>query len=178
MKNATRRRLLQTVAALSTVSLAGCGAQFGDAQTATATPGYEQLTQTAVYTSEDVGIRLPEDVEQVATATNADLVVVHGNPDVDAEQAVAWLTDERVVALVGDRAQATWLDWAESEDYRNAFESQGRAAADPAPYLLVAAASGTDVSTHRFSWGTEPSNEDVVRALDEALVEIVEDRES
>lgn len=172
MKNPTRRRLLQTAGALSTVSLAGCTAMVDSSRTATSTPEYEHLPQTAVYTDDDVGIRLPESVPRVDAPTNADLVVLHGNPEEEAEQAVDWLAGDRAVALLGDRAQETWLEWAESEAYEETFESNGRAAADPAPHLLVAAASDTDVSTYRYSWGDQPSNGDVVRALDDAMVEM------
>lgn len=173
----TRRRLLQAAGALPAVTLAGCSAAFDSSEAATATPDYEQLPQTAVYTADDVGIRLPETVERVTAPANADLVVVHGNPSVDAEQAVTWLADERAVALLGDRAQETWLDWAETEPYRDAFGSEGRAAGDPAPHLLVAAASGTDVTTYRYSWGDQPSNADLVRALDDAMADIAEERD-
>lgn len=177
METPTRRRLLQTAGALPAVSLAGCAGPFERSRTATATPEYERLRQVAVYVAEDVGIRLPEGVERVEAATNADLIVLHGDPEVDAEQAVNWLADECAVALLGDRAQETWLDWAGSETYRDAFGSEGRAAADPAPHLVVAAAVETDVSTHRYSWGDQPSNGEVVRALDDAMGEIAEERE-
>lgn len=172
MENPTRRRLLQTACTLPAVSLAGCAAMFEGPQTATSTPEYEQLPRTAVYTADDVGVRLPESVPRVDAATNADLIVVHGNPDVEAEQAVTWLSDERAVALLGDRAQETWLDWARSDAFGDTFESGGLAEADPAPHLMVAAALGTNVSTYRYSWGNQPSNGDIVRALDDAMVEI------
>lgn len=176
MNTPSRRRLLQAAGTLPAVTLAGCAAPFDGDETATATPEYERLPQIAVYTADDVGIRLPEGVERVTAATNADLVVLHGNPAVDAEQAVNWLADGRAVALLGDRAQETWLDWADSDTYRDAFGSEGRAAADPAPHLLVAAADGTEVSTQRYSWGDQPSNAEVVRALDEATAEITAER--
>ncbi|MEF8801928.1 MAG: hypothetical protein V5A38_12255 [Halolamina sp.] len=172
MENSTRRRLLQTAGALPAVSLTGCAAPFEWPQTATSTPAYEQLPQTAVYTADDVGIRLPESVQRVAAPTNADLIVLHGNPAVEAEQAVTWLAEERAVALLGDRAQETWLDWARSEAYRETFGSGELAAGDPPPHLLVAAASGSDMSTYRYSWSDQPSNGDIVRTLDDAMVEI------
>lgn len=176
MENSTRRSLLQTAVALSAVPLAGCAGAFGRSQTATATPDYERLPRIAVYTADDVGIRLPEGVQRVTAATNADLIVLHGSPAVDAEQAVTWLADERAVALLGDSAQETWLEWAESDAYRDAFGDEGRAAADPAPHLVVAAAVETEVTTHRYSWGDQPSNAEILRALDEAMTEIAEDR--
>lgn len=172
MQRPTRRRLLRTVTALPAVTLAGCSASFGDSQTATSTPEYERLPRTAVYVADDVGVRLPQNVQRVEAATNADLVLLHGNPAVDAEQAVTWLADGRAVALLGDRAQETWVEWARSETYRDAFGDGGVSEADPAPYLLVAAAVETDVTTHRYSWGDLPSNAEILRALDEALVEI------
>lgn len=176
MEHPTRRRLLQSGGALSIASLAGCSAAFEGSPTATPTPEYERLPRTAVYTADDVGIRLPEHVQRVEAATNADLAVLHGNPAVDAEQAVTWLADERAVALLGERAQETWLEWTESEAYRDTFGTGGRSESDPAPHLLVAAAVETDVSTYRYSWGDLPSNGEVLRALDDALVEIEERR--
>lgn len=172
MERPTRRRLLQTAGTLPPLTLAGCAASVDDSPTATPTPEYERLPRTAVYVADDVGVRFPETVQRVEAATNAELVLLHGSPGVDADQAVTWLADERVVALLGDGAQETWLEWADSDAYRDSFGSEGRAAADPAPHLLVAAAVETDVATHRYSWGELPSNAEILRALEDALVDI------
>lgn len=171
MNHTSRRALVRSIAALPVVAVAGCAEQSDDSPT-TSTPDYDHLRRTPTYVSDDVGLRLPEEVPRVDAASNADLVVVHGNPEVDAEQAVEWLADERVIALLGDRAQQTWLAWAQSEEYRTAFGEQARSEAEPAPHLLVAAARETEVTTSRFSWGDLPSNSELVRSLEEALGDI------
>lgn len=167
-----RRCLLQTMSTLPIVTLTGCSAISNNSPSPTQTPTYEQLTQTPVYTSDDVGLRIPDRIPTVEAPTNADLIVLHGNPAVDAEQAVTWLADERAVALLGDRAQSTWTTWTQSESYRTTFETRGRGEADPAPHLLVAAAVETHATTYRYSWGDQPSNDEILDALNEAMGEI------
>jgi hypothetical protein len=83
------------------VPVAGCSELIGRSPSGTSTPGYDRLGQTPTYVSDDVGLRLPDDVPRVKAPSNADLVVLHGNLAVDVEQAVTWLADERVIALLG-----------------------------------------------------------------------------
>jgi hypothetical protein len=172
MERLTRRRLLQSAGTLSVAGLAGCSGLWNRSPSTTATPEYDHLRRTATYLSDDVGLRLPDDVPRVESPANADLLVVHGKPAVDAEQAVAWLADGRVVALLGDSAQQTWVEWTGSDEYRDAFGGQGRSESDPSPHLLVAAAKETAVMTSRFSWGDLPSNGELLRSLEEALGDV------
>ncbi|MFB6155924.1 MAG: hypothetical protein ABEJ22_08505 [Haloferacaceae archaeon] len=172
MERLTRRGLVQSAGALSVAALAGCSALSEDRASTTATPEYDRLRRTATYRSDDVGLRLPEEVPRVEAPSNADLLVVHGKPAVDAERAVAWLADGRVIALLGDGAQRTWTGWTGSDEYRDAFDARARSESDPAPHLLVAAAKGTAVTTSRFSWGDLPSNRELLRSLEEALGDV------
>lgn len=172
MKRISRRSLVRSAGPLSVLALAGCSALSNDAPSTPATPEYDALRRTPTYLGDDVGLRLPDEVPRVEAPTNADLVVVHGNPAVDAEQAVSWLADGRVLALLGDRAQQTWLAWTRSEEYRDTFGDQARSEADPTPHLLVAAAAETAVTTNRFSWSDLPSNRQLVQSLEEALGDI------
>jgi hypothetical protein len=152
--------------------LPGCSALSNRSPSTPTTPEYDHLRRTATYCSDDVGLRLPDAVPRVEAPTNADLIVLHGAPAVDAKQAVTWLADDRVIALLGDSAQQTWLDWTESEEYRDTFAGQGRSESDPTPHLVVAAAKETSVTTSRFSWGDLPSNRELVHALEGALSDI------
>jgi hypothetical protein len=138
----------------------------------TPTPSYDRLGRTPTYVGDDVGLRLPEQVPLVTAVTNADLVVLHGNPGIDADQAVTWLAADRVLALLGDDAQRTWREWTRSESFRDTFDTRASSEADPAPHLLVAGAVDVDVTTSRFSWAELPSNEAIVGSLEEALGDI------
>jgi hypothetical protein len=172
MKRLSRRDLVRSTGTISILAVAGCSALSNRSPSTTSTPDYDHLARTPTYVSDDVGLRLPDAVPRVEAPTNADLVVLHGNPAVDAEEAVTWLADERRVALLGDSAQQTWLAWTRSEEYRDTFGEQARSESDPAPHLLVAAAVDTDVTTSRFSWSDLPSNGELVRSLEEALGDI------
>lgn len=167
-----RRRFLQSIGAVPFVALAGCSFLSKNTSPTTDTPEYEQLRNTAVYVGDDVGLRLPESVPRVSEPTNADFLVVHGNPEVSVETAVSWLVDGCAVALLGDRAQQTWLDWARSEEFEDTFDTQGVSEANPAPQLLVGATVGGRVTTYRKTWGDQPSNDEIVAALAETMSDL------
>lgn len=167
-----RRPLLQTTSTLSVAALAGCSFLADSTATPTATPAYDHLRETPMYRSDDVGLRVPDRLPTVEAPTNADLIVIHGTPAVDAEQAVTWLADERAVGLLGDSAQRTWTEWTQSDAYRETFQSNGRSEATPEPHLLVAAAAGTTATTYRYSWSDLPSNTQLLDALDDAIADI------
>lgn len=171
MTRSTRRRFLQGLSTLSVVSIAGCSVLSADS-TPTPTPAYDTLEETPTYRSDDVGLGLPEAVPRADSPADAELIVVHGDPSVEADQAVSWLADERVVALLGDSAAETWRGWTSSDAYTEAFDDRGRAESDPEPHLLVAGANETTVRTNRYSWGDLPSNAELVRSLDEAVADI------
>lgn len=169
----TRRQALAGGLAALAGAAAGCSALRSD--DSPDDPSYERLPLTAVYVDDGVDLAMPEAVQTVGATTNADLLLLPDDVDVGAEQAVEWLADERAVALLGEDAEAKWFEWVRSEAYDDTFGRQGGADSEPDPFLLVAAAVGTRVTTYRRSWGDDPRDRDLLRALDETLVDI-EDR--
>lgn len=168
----TRRHLLQVTSTVSVVAVAGCSALSDRTTTPTEKPSYDQLRTTPIYRSDDIGLRIPDRLPTVEAPTNADLIVIHGNPAVDGEQAVRWLADGRAIALLGESAQSTWTEWSQSDAYRDTFQSKGRGEANPEPHLIVGAATGTTATTFRYSWDSLPSNAQLLDALDEAMADI------
>lgn len=168
-KQPSRRRVLAGVGAAAVGAVAGCG---GIAHNEPPDADYAVLTHTPTYVADDVDLSVPEAVPTVSATTNADLLVLPGDTDVGAEQAVEWLAADRVVALLGEAAERTWIEWAESEAYGDAFDDRGLADADPDPQLLVGAAVGLHVRTYRHTWGNGPDDRDVLAALDEDLADI------
>lgn len=169
-----RRQALAATGAALVGALSGCvtvpgGGSSGEPAD---TDEYERLQRTAVYVEDGVDLSIPDDVPTVNATNNAGLIVLPGDTTVDAERAVDWLADERVLALFGDDAENTWLTWARSDVYSDAFRGQGVADGDPDPDLLVAAAIDVTVTTHRYTWGQGPDDRDVLQGLDEALAEI------
>lgn len=168
----TRRRLLRAAPVVPFTTLAGCSAFPAGASSPTPTPDFEGLGSISIYTSDDVGLRVPDRIATVDAPSEADLIVLHGNPAVDVEQAVTWLANGRAVALLGDRAQSTWIEWTASAPYREAFGAGGRSEAEPAPHLIVSAAVDSSISTHRYSWPELPRNGEILEALDDAMHDI------
>jgi hypothetical protein len=165
-----RRRFLAAAGATLTAAVAGCSTLPGDD-----TPEelqFEELHQTPTYVADGADLSLPEEVPTVEATANADLLVLPGDPAVDAEQAVEWLADGRAVSLLGDDAESTWLAWAQSEAFTDTFENEGYADSEPDPDLLVGAAIGNVVTRFGKTWADGPRNRDLLRALDETLVEI------
>lgn len=166
-----RRR--QVVAGAATTLLgvvAGCGNLPGDG-----TPTgqeYDQLQRTAVYRDDSVDLSLPDDVPTVTAPTNADLIVLPGAPEADTEQAVEWLTDERVLALIGADSESTWLAWVQSDTFSDTFDTEGYGDAEPDPDLLVGATVGLDLARYNRTWQDAPRDRDILRALDEILVDL------
>lgn len=170
---ATRRRVLAAAGAALTVGLAGCwGAEPEEPEDH---GGYEHLRRRTVHVDGSVDLSVPDDVPTAGAREDADLLVLPGDTDVGVDRAVEWLADDRVVALLGEDAEATWLAWEDGDAYRDAFGGEGAADAEPDPDLLVAAAVGDRVTTYRYTWGNEPDDHDVLGKLDGALADL-EDR--
>lgn len=167
---ATRRRTVCGAGSGLVGLLAGCASLTDGKESSD--PSYDQLQRTAVYVAEGVDLSMPDEVPTVRAAENADLLVLPGDTDTDASQAVDWLAADRVLALLGSAAEATWLDWAQSEPFTDTFEPGGYADGEPDPVLLVAAKIGLNVPTYRHSWGGSPRDRDLLRALDEDLAAI------
>lgn len=171
MRRWTRRSILQAIGIALLGSLAGCSALLSDSSRSEE-PTYKRLDATAVYVADSVELSMPPEVETVDATHNADLLVLPGDTTTDAEQAVEWLAADRVVALLGDEAEATWFSWAGSDAFRDAFENEGYGGAQPDPPLVVGAKIGLYVETYRHSWDDDPSDREVLKALDKSLVAI------
>jgi hypothetical protein len=168
-----RRRALAAISATVTAAVAGCSSL--------PTPGntseelvFDELHQTLTYVADGVDLTLHEEVPTVSTTDNADLLLLSGDTDVAAEQAADWLAANRAIALLGDDAEPTWLDWEASEAFDDAFENQGAADSDPDPDLLVGVTFENRTVTYRRTWTDGPRDRDLVGALDEVLVDIAE----
>ncbi|WP_148415046.1 hypothetical protein [Haloferax sp. KTX1] len=171
MRQYTRRTALRACGVAACSSLAGCSALQTD-DSDTEKPTYERLDVTPVYVADELDLSIPPDIETVSAPHNADLLVLPDDTDTDATQALEWLTDDRVLALLGENAETTWLSWARSDAFNDVFDTQGYSESEPAPTLVVAAKVGLNTTTSRYSWGSEPSTRDVLGALDESLVAI------
>ncbi|POG55542.1 hypothetical protein [Haloferax marisrubri] len=171
MQQYTRRNALRACGIAALSSLAGCSALPPDDQD-TEQPTYERLDVTPVYVADGVDPSIPAEIETVSAPHNADLLVLPDDTNIDATQAVEWLTDDRVLALLGEKAETTWLSWVRSDAFRDVFDTQGYSESEPSPTLVVGAKVGLNTTTSRYSWGDAPANRDVLRALDESLVAI------
>lgn len=169
MTRCTRRRTLAGAAALAG-ALAGCSAlpvDDGEEE-----PSYDRLDHTATYVSPEAPLELPGDLPTVEHTHNADLLVLPGDTAHGPSQAVDWLADGRVLALLGDGAERRWLDWARSDDFEDAFGNHGYSDAQPDPTLVVGAAVGTLVHTYRHAWDEPPAARDVLSAIDDDLGDV------
>lgn len=170
----TRRELIAGAGISTVAALGGCAALPGDDSTTDLE--FERLQRTPVYRADGVELSLPEEVPTVSATNNADLLLLPDEPNVDAEQAVEWLADERVLALLGDAAEGTWLAWVQSDAYTDTFDTEGAADSEPDPDLLAAAAVDLDVTRYGHTWADGPRDRDLLRALDEVLVDVEEER--
>lgn len=171
MRQCSRRRALRAGGVALLGSFAGCSALQTDSADADDL-SFERLHVTAVYVADGVELSTPGVVETVDNPHNADLLVLPDDTDADAEQVVEWLADDRVLALLGDESEATWLSWARSDAFSDAFENEGYSDSEPDPSLLIGSKIGLYVKTYRRSWADGPRNRDVLRALDETLAAI------
>lgn len=174
MRRCSRRRALQAAGIGLVGTLSGCSALPTGGSTAQ-DRSFDRLHLTAVYVDDDVDLSVPDEVETVSARNNADLLVLPGETDVGPGRVVEWLDADRVVALTGADAEATWLSWARSDAFADAFENGGFGDSEPDPSLVVGAAIGLHVTTYRYTWADGPRNRDVLRALDEALVDVAQE---
>lgn len=168
----SRRRVLVTSNLVWLSGLTGCSGITNSDPSTNHAHEYPELNETEIYVAEDVGLRLPKDTTQVDEPGNAELIILHGNLAVAPAQVVTWLTQDRVIALLGDRAQQSWLDVVQSDPYRAAFESEGYGVGEPAPHLLIAVAIENRTTSYRKSWGNQPGNDDLLATLDETMADI------
>lgn len=186
----TRRDVLAGLALPLAGVLAGCDGVLADDGTPTPA-SYDHLADRQVYVADELDRSAPAPIETVNTPDAAAVVVLPATTDLRASTAVDWIEDGTRVVLVGDRSQATWLGWQDSESYRAAYpdhrgraescahEGSSRGDADAAtdcepPDVLV----GWDPTegpptTHRRTWGgtDDPSDEQVFAVIDASYEE-------
>lgn len=172
----TRRRYIAGLVASLSAATAGCGSTLGlaDPGTPSPTPSYRHLERISIYVAHDVSLSLPDRVLTASEPGNAGVVVLHGSTDVEAGTALDWLASGAGVALFGEDAEATLIEWLQSDAFEAAFDSSAYADATPDPDFLVAFAVGREfVHTDRFSWGDAdaPTEAQVLVAIEEALRE-------
>jgi hypothetical protein len=172
----SRRRVLAGLGAAASGFLAGCGSTSDEGTPAT--PTFERLDVTSVHVADDLALSVPAAVPTVGSRANAELLVLPGDAAVGAAGVADWLADGKVLGLLGPAAEATWLDWADSEAVAEHFDTEGVSDANPDPQLLVAAAVDRSLPTYRTTWGDEPTDRDVLVALDDALVDVHDRRQS
>lgn len=168
-----RRRLLAAAGASLAAAVAGCSSLPGMGEDTPADLSFEKLHQTPTYVAEDADLSMPEEVP-VVEANNADLLVLPGDTGVDAQQAADWLAADRAIALLGDAAEPTWIDWERSDAFHQTFENKGYGDSSPDPDLLVGAAVGMRTTTYNRTWSDGPRERDLLRALDETLVDLAQ----
>lgn len=124
MRHCTRRRILRGSSLVLFGSLTGCSA-LSDAPSDAEDLRFDRLDVRAVYVADGAEISMPAAIETVDNPYNAHVLVLPAETDVDAAQVVEWLIDDRVVALLGDEAEATWLSWTRSEAFEDTFANEG-----------------------------------------------------
>ncbi len=172
MDNLSRRQILRLGGGASISSLAGCSIPLLSDSTKGNGQSFERLHLTAVYVAEGVDLSIPEEVQTVSQPYNAELLILPDETTVAPEHVVEWFAADRIIALLGANAEATWLDWAQTDAVTQHFKNDGVGDAEPDPSLVVAANIDLYLKTYRHSWGSEPRDRDVLQALDEKLVAI------
>jgi hypothetical protein len=184
----TRRECLGALSIPLVGALAGCGAGF--AEETTPTPRSDDALQDlALFVGGGLSLSVPDGVDAVEDPADADVIVLPASTERSAATAVEWLGAGKRVALVGEAAQDTWLDWQDSDAYADAYpDHRGRANGCAAggsgsgggsgtatdcepPELLVGwdPAEGPP-TTYRKTWGgtDDPSDEQVFASVDAA----------
>lgn len=174
-KALSRRETLYISGVALLSSLSGCPDSLSD----TSTPEeqtFDRLDTTTVYVADSVELSLPPAIQTVTEPSNADLLILPDDTAVDAQRAVEWLLADRIIALLGDDSQPKWLSWVQSDAFRDTFENGGYAKSKPTPYLVVGAKIGQYYKPYSASFGGEPNDQSILRALDDDLVDIADER--
>ena len=165
-----RRRLLAGAGAALLGAAAGCSSLGGASEPEK--PDIDRLTELAVYRVDGVELTFPEGVSIVEAPEDAFVVVLPGETDVGPERAASWFTAGRVVTLIGDGAEPTYLDWLGSDTFGETFDNQGVGDASPDPQLLAANAVDRFLYRYGRTWEGGPSDTDLLEGLDEILIEM------
>lgn len=165
----TRRHALRASEGVLLGAVAGCTELVGSDSRS---DEYHQLQELPIYLESDVDLAVPDDVQTVAEPEEADLIVLPDTPEIEASQAVDWLEHQRVLALVGEESQPTYLSWRRSDVYVEAFDPSGMGEGDPPPKLLLCWHADSMVHTSQHSWGYEPTDSDYLDGIDKTLERI------
>lgn len=167
----SRRHTLTALGTVLTGALAGCTSVIDGNGTPTE-QSYPHLEQTQVYLDDTVELSLPNAVPTVTEPDAAGLIILPGQTDAEADTVVDWLANDRVIALVGEGAENTWISWVQSDAYGETFDTAGYGRSNPKPDLLIAAAIVSNVTRFNKTWGNGPDDIDIIRKLDETLADI------
>lgn len=126
MQHCTRRSTLRVIGIALFSLFVGCSALSTDSSDFE-NLSFERLDATAVYVTDGVELSMPAEVQTVDGTHNADLLVLPGDTNTNAQKAVKWLADDRVIALLGDSSEPTWLSWTRSDAFRDAFQNRDTA---------------------------------------------------
>lgn len=89
-------------------SLAGCPDSLSDSSTSEEQT-FDRLDTTSIYIADSVKLSLPQAIQTIPEPSNADLLILPAETAVDAQQAVEWLLDDRIIAILGYDSQPKWL---------------------------------------------------------------------
>lgn len=170
----TRRCLLVGAGAALLGATAGCanvtgrwvGSEDGEDRE------LRRLDETTTYRADGVNLTLPETAPVAGTVAEAELVLLSGDTDAEAERVVDWLAGGKRLALVGTESEPTWIEWARSDTFTDAFDNEGYGDGSPDPQLLAAHAIEGFVHRYNHTWANGPDEQQLVWALDEILVEM------
>ena len=165
----TRRHALRASGGVLLGAVAGCTELV---ESDSHSDEYHHLQELPVYLKGDVDLAVPDDVQTVAEPEEADLIVLSDRPGIGASQAVKWLEQRRVIALVGEESQPTYLSWRRTDAYVEAFNPSGMGEGDPPPKLLLCWHADSMVHTSQHSWGYEPTDSDYLDGIDKTLERI------
>lgn len=173
--NLARREMLYIGSVGLLSSLAGCPDSFSGSSTSEEQT-FDRLDTTSIYIADSVELSLPQVIQTTPEPSNADLLILPAETAVDAQQAVEWLLDDRIIAILGYDSQPKWLSWVRSNAFNDAFENRGYSKSEPTPYLVTGARIGAYYKPYKSSFGGDSNDRTVLRAMDNHLVDIHKER--
>lgn len=174
----TRRQKLSFLASLSVCGLSGCALNIPDSN-AGGNPTYDYPKDRPIYISENIHLQFPDDVKNVHSPDNADMIVLSPDTEKNAEQVVSWMRDQKGVSVFGDgdEVHGTWDVWRETDTYQE-IEGEARAGStrESADSKMFAAQwkSESIVASHTSTWDNLDGR-DLIVSIDYAFQEMDED---
>lgn len=160
-----RRYVLTALGTALTGTLAGCSELSSEE--------YENLQEHPVYIDLNVELSIPDTMQIVDAPKDANLIVIPDTHDIAAPQAVEWLKQKRVIALLGGEAWSTWLSWVETDAYEETFEHPDMVGERlPDSRLVITWPTPAAALTAQYRLESEPSDSDILTALDNTIEDI------